>query len=275
MHLCKLVVWNFRSFFGSHEIQFSEPGDNAVTIIHGENGAGKTNLLNAIFWCLTGEFTPRLSNPAQLVNKEAISLGDQECHVKIIFAHEGSTYRVIRSVKSMRDHSLEVHLMRSADEIEVSNPKQFIEKIIPKGLSRWFFFDAEAIGELKLSGSEDFKKSLRTVFGFELVDTLLEDLSSCVLVKQRQLSSLSSDSKLKALQEKIDTLLKILPQQKERAEGMLKDLERLEQQLSDVDTKLRELPKSRPLQERRVRLESQRKLLMRRKLIPLHTIGFR
>ena len=31
---------------------------SAPSLIHGENGAGKTALLNAILWCATGQTTP-------------------------------------------------------------------------------------------------------------------------------------------------------------------------------------------------------------------------
>jgi hypothetical protein len=44
--------------------------------------------------------------------------------------------------------------------------------LLPPGLISWFFFDAEAIGSLELSGSPEFKRDLRKTLGFDLVDTL-------------------------------------------------------------------------------------------------------
>ena len=49
------------------------PGE--VHAVLGENGAGKTNLLNAIYWCVTGSFTPRFQDKRMLVNKEAYKEG--------------------------------------------------------------------------------------------------------------------------------------------------------------------------------------------------------
>ena len=79
-----------------------------VTVIHGENGAGKTNLLNALFWGLTGEFTPRLSNPNLLLNKAAYQEDrGAEGFVEILFDHEGAEYRVRRTILR-QDSRLEV-----------------------------------------------------------------------------------------------------------------------------------------------------------------------
>ena len=72
MFLLELKVCNFRGFYGTQRLRFAPAGSNGVTVIHGENGAGKTNLLNAIFWCLTGAFTPRLSNPELLVEQSGL-----------------------------------------------------------------------------------------------------------------------------------------------------------------------------------------------------------
>lgn len=259
MYLMKLTVCNFRGFFGRQSIDFSPPGEQAVTVIHGENGAGKTNLLNAIFWCLTGEFTPRLSNPEMLINKSALyGYNDRECYVEVIFNHDGYTYEANRFVVSQNDHRFVVTRRDGDERKPVPNERQFIERIIPKALSRWFFFDAEAIGELELSGSESFRKSLRRILGFELVDLLLEDLQQALGKKQRSLTNLVNVKELNDIQKKIDDIEAILPSQKRKYKELDEQVQSIEGAVKSVEEKLRELPKSKPLQERRSRLEFDR-----------------
>ena len=55
MKLRSLSLGNFRQFYGEQEITFSDDEKQNVTIVHGENGSGKTALLNAFKWCLYGE----------------------------------------------------------------------------------------------------------------------------------------------------------------------------------------------------------------------------
>ena len=55
MKLEQLVVDNFRQFKGRQEIVFSDHRDRNVTVVHAENGFGKTTLLKALLWALYGQ----------------------------------------------------------------------------------------------------------------------------------------------------------------------------------------------------------------------------
>ncbi len=48
MLLLKLEINNFRQFFGRQTINFSTDPVKNITLIHAENGVGKTAFLNAI-----------------------------------------------------------------------------------------------------------------------------------------------------------------------------------------------------------------------------------
>src|SRR5574337_696242 len=218
MFLQRLRICNFRGFYGEQVVEFAPVSDRGVTIMDGENGAGKTNLLNAVFWCLTGSFTPRLSNPEMLVNKAARDeYRESECFVEITFSHEERQYLVRRTVTGRGESHLELYTLDDGSPTAVSRPQLFIERIIPKGLSRWFFFDAEAIGELELSGSDQFRRELRRVLGFELVDSLVEDLERCLSKKQRNLVSTVNSKELDEIQSSIEKIEHVLPGQRAKA----------------------------------------------------------
>ena len=51
--ISSLEIENFRQYRNAH-IKFSRDPQKAFTIIRGSNGAGKTNIMNAITWCLYG-----------------------------------------------------------------------------------------------------------------------------------------------------------------------------------------------------------------------------
>ena len=50
-----ITIENFRQYKGPVTVDFSLDKSKNFTIIRGTNGAGKTNLLNALTWCLYGE----------------------------------------------------------------------------------------------------------------------------------------------------------------------------------------------------------------------------
>ena len=64
MRIKSLELLNFRQFYGEQKINFSQDNNANVTIIHGENGSGKTALLNAFKWAFYGttDFETKGSN---------------------------------------------------------------------------------------------------------------------------------------------------------------------------------------------------------------------
>ena len=101
MRLLSIELSDFRSFYGTQRIILSNSDQKRVTIFHGENGAGKTNLLNAVHWCMTGIFTRSFQESKSLVNRVALQESRRSCYVEIIFCDEavngGREYRVRRT----------------------------------------------------------------------------------------------------------------------------------------------------------------------------------
>ena len=184
---------------------------------------------------------------------------DAECYVELRFVHEGRDFQCIRTVTGRNESRLGLYQLKDDIPLAIQKPQQFIERIIPKGLSRWFFFDAEAIGELELSGSEEFRRSLRRILGFELVDVLVDDLQLCLSKKQRNLTNVANSKLLTEIQGKIEGVEHVLPAQKEKLSTFDAKLHELDAKIEHIEAQLRGLPKSKPLQERRTRLEAQRK----------------
>ena len=60
-----ITVENFLPFQGKQRIEFSTDKDHNVTLIMGNNGAGKTSLAQAFEWCLYGK-APKETN--QVIN---------------------------------------------------------------------------------------------------------------------------------------------------------------------------------------------------------------
>ena len=61
----KIILKNYRQFKDA-EISFDKNSNNDLHIVIGRNGTGKTNILNAINWCLYGD-EPHLSKDSQLL----------------------------------------------------------------------------------------------------------------------------------------------------------------------------------------------------------------
>lgn len=262
MLLKRLDIENFRLFYGPHTIDFATEKGKSVTVFHGENGAGKTTLLNAIHWCLTNKFTPGVKKPEVIINDDAALENCSECFVELWFEHDGINYRLKRGFES----GISILKLLKIEEdgnikivAENSNVDRFIQKIIPKELVKWFFFDGEAIAAFSLSGSKAFKSDLRETLGFLYVDKLKSDLAACLSKKQRQVSIGTNDKEIKKLQDTVDKIEFVQPTLIENKSQIDLEINQLEILQAENDRKLSNLPQVSDLNKRRTGLEKIKK----------------
>ncbi len=101
MRFDTLTLNNFRQYYRGEKEQkivFSKSKENNITVLHGENGAGKTALLNSFLWVFYGEVN--LPDPERIVNERAIAEAgvgeDIEIRVLLKFEHDKNKYTIWR-----------------------------------------------------------------------------------------------------------------------------------------------------------------------------------
>lgn len=182
MKLDRLVVENFRQYYGRHRIDFARDDQRCVTVIHGANGAGKTSLFTAISWCLYGEGA---SNIGELLSKEAASrarTGEPvEASVELSFLHDGERYHVRRALHGTKDADGKVEIaprenftmMRTlwdGQAEEVHNPVGKINSILPSNVRAYFLFDGEKIDNFaKPEAGHEIKDAVFLVLKLEVI----------------------------------------------------------------------------------------------------------
>ncbi|MBC7473998.1 MAG: AAA family ATPase, partial [Candidatus Sericytochromatia bacterium] len=101
------ITLNLKNFMSYRELQldFSEIH---VACLSGENGSGKSSILDAITWCLWEE--ARSSS-----NEDLIRLGESDMSAELIFKIEDQLYRIMRSTrkkgKKKSESSLEFQVL--------------------------------------------------------------------------------------------------------------------------------------------------------------------
>jgi DNA sulfur modification protein DndD len=159
MRFSRIRLQNWRCFLGEVAIQFANQDSENVTILVGQNGAGKTAFLNAFTWGLFCETTAGFRRPQDLFNHAALAAiepgGSARMEVAIEFEHDGSHFEVKRyQIADRTDLSAEPKIGETklsatrrkggaTEKIE----QEDIEKILPHGLHSFFFFPAESIGK--------------------------------------------------------------------------------------------------------------------------------
>ena len=187
----RLQIKNFRPFYGDQEITFAPPGQYNVTLIHAENGIGKTSLLNALTWVLFGEFSDDVEQQADIVNHRAAQeKGDKaEATVTLHFRDGDRSYLIRRSVtladQGKRSSSSNSGIYLRIDHLnEISEPKNIdecIQGLMPKEMWNYFFFNGERIDHLAMESShKKVSEAIKVILGLRLLEQTRNDLKGQV-----------------------------------------------------------------------------------------------
>lgn len=173
---------NFRQF-QNESITFADGSDGKnVTIILGENGSGKTTFAQAFFWCMYGETS--FSDKRLLNSKVASKMipGSKETvRVELCLKHGLLNYVLTREQVYVRDYT-KLTPQNSVFAIATRQPdgtlayekktacEDVVKNILPKELSRYFFFDGERIEKMSkdIAGnkkSDDFAQAVNGLLG--------------------------------------------------------------------------------------------------------------
>lgn len=169
MRFESIKIHNYRQY-RDLTFYFSLNGANDIHLVIATNGTGKTNLLNAINWCLYGD-EPHASGAAvegeekadklPLANIQALSESrnnkDAVCMVSVVIeaTDAGSKYTFTRTANI----SVETELQAGKDKFEIGitaadgitkfcdgeAATEIISEKMPRKIREYFFFDGEQL----------------------------------------------------------------------------------------------------------------------------------
>lgn len=194
MLLRTLKLKDFRQFKGEQTISFATDPVKNVTVIMGENGSGKTTLAQAFTWCLYGatDFEDKsvfCKVTAQLMLPNA----EDTVRAELCLEHNGIEYTIIREQRYSKDGTGK--LKRPTNTIfkiaykNRDGQREYVKdletdirmkEILPKELSKYFFFDGERIGnmskEIRKGKSQEFAQAVRGLLGLSAFTAALDHL---------------------------------------------------------------------------------------------------
>ncbi len=223
MLFLEFEIQDFGIYAGSTLFELAgRPKAGAVpptVLIGGKNGAGKTTFLEALRLCLygrlsfpggtsDGEFDEYLRSRIHRSKSGSVPVYGAKLALTFQHAERGVRvqYRLVRrwraddggagKVTEEFDVYRDGQLMKDLDSHHWND---FIEDLIPVGVSRLFFFDGEQIQSLAddETADADLAKSLKTMLGLDLVERVRADLNH---LQVRELKKGSADQDVRALE---------------------------------------------------------------------------
>ncbi|MFK0198972.1 AAA family ATPase [Streptomyces lavendulae] len=261
MRLQSITLTNFRQFHGVQEFDLSSNSIKPVSLLFGANGAGKTTFLNAFTWALYGTMSEDVEHQDRMVSDgvwRALASGASvEVAVDVRFDHEGQNFHVRRRASLYKESdqqsapSPEVQLWATkADGSSemVGAPQETIYTILPKGVSRFFFFNGERIEKLVKKGAyAEVQQDIKVLLDLEQVERALVHLPKVDRRLTQDLKKYGGD-KASEIQSAIDELSERETTAKEDLKVLQGDLATLAEERESVLELLRQHRDAAPIQ---------------------------
>ena len=216
MLIKSIDIENFRIFAGKQHIEFSTDANSNVTLIMGDNGAGKTTFAQAFSWCLYGTTTFKKQDELLSITvRNKLDIGkESRVKVSLTLVHNGREYSILRyqdyrkeTTGTIRAMSPVLSISYKADDgqaepiTDEKEKRDIINEIIPASISSYFFFDGERVEkmgkEIQDGKSKEFKNAVESLLGLSAISSAIKHLnvgSTCVLKSYSKDFNASSDT---------------------------------------------------------------------------------
>ncbi|MDJ0553922.1 MAG: DNA sulfur modification protein DndD [Microcoleaceae cyanobacterium MO_207.B10] len=248
MIFLELVLQNFGPYSGKQTINLRPTLTNQphpIILFGGMNGGGKTTLLDAIRLALYG-------HRAQCSTRGNLSYSDflsqcvnrntpptEKTRIELAFQHiqddQFVEYRIVRTwEKNPKDGKDNLGILDGEwpDSYLANTWDEYIENLLPLGISNLFLFDGEQVKELaELEIPPPLVvDAIQSLLGLELAERLAADLDILVTRKKKQLNKTAELTNLEELEQK-------LYQQKADLEAATANLGELQKKLKKAQQK--------------------------------------
>ena len=259
MILHKLTLKDVGLFRGIQTVHLTPDCGKPLILIGGMNGTGKTTLLEAVRLCLYGrralgsrisqkEYNEFLSkmihrnpNLAPAPQQAAVSLEFEyaRSNEKILFRVERS-WRRYGSIGNIKETLTIYENDELNTEFDARHWQDYLDELIPIGVSQFFFFDGEDIQKLTDDSSHDLSiaESIKALLGLNLVERLQSDLH----IYTNRLLKISSPEPVKkeieTIESEVTTLKTLLTDAETHAESLRTQIKDIEAQITQQESRI-------------------------------------
>ena len=251
MLLKELTLTNVGPYRDTQTLKFSTAEEKPITLIGGQNGMGKTTLINALALVLYGSQSKRLiqfGNYKQYL-RNLIHNGKDHAAVTLKFSRQEQghqiEYTIVRSWSDLGNELFQCYMNGERDHslTENSNWLKTVSGFIPLSIAGLAIFDGEKIEALADTdrANEILKTTIEGLLGLDLLTQLQQDLkelerqviySSVTDVERERIDQAQSELKrtensVSTLTETLDTISVQIEKKQQELETINDEFERI------------------------------------------------
>ena len=275
LRINKLRLVNFGPYYGEHELIF--PEGKGIILIWGDNGYGKTTIMNAFRYVLWNKLINRKRqniNAFKYINLDSRNDGSiDKMLVEVSINYNGVNYLISRGLKYIggsKDNPFSYEtiggVLREHNALSKEEGENLLNSILPERISRFYLFDGELLAEYedlldKTDDTDNIKRSIEDILGIPILENAKENLET---IKDKFTSEASNLAKkqdrTKAISEELEKNTILLEEHKNNRKKLNTQLEDISDTIKDLSDKMKETESLRSLMDQRDSLiEDQKK----------------
>lgn len=235
MRIESIEIRNFRQY---REVKFDfkrKANKKDIHIVVGETGEGKTNILNAITWCLYQE-EMHLGNKSAAIDRinsqyvqELRKLGKKKGELQVIVEisseEEKASWKIMRTeeysindtdVMNIGNEPIITEISRKGSKV-IENPDDInaiIQRYVPKEINEYIFFDGEHLDDyFKEEKKQNIENGIKDLTQASIVKKAIDSLDKYLKTEINPLLKNSGDNAVSEAQEIVDEKSTLLEQQ--------------------------------------------------------------
>jgi DNA sulfur modification protein DndD len=179
----RIELENFGIFYGSQRLDLG-PG---LYVLHGENGRGKTTLINAVKWAFFGSFDNRQGQavgPDLILNRDAGREGEQRFSVTLNLEDDDGAGILVRRTGDVNGGSdAGLYVERNGKPLNQAAAAHLLRDLLEEKVVRFFLFDGEQLREYEEllfesdKSAQEVKRSIEQILGLPVLENAIADLS--------------------------------------------------------------------------------------------------
>ena len=269
MKLKKIIFENFRQFYKIQEIDLNVSDNKNIIVIHGENGSGKTTILEAFSWCLYGEIN--LIHKDDILNEKVFfNLENNKVatvRVSVFFEDCQNEYVVsrCRTIKNFGEKQYPINkdefTVMQNNSILKAGQRDTVDKIMSKDLKKYFFFDGERIDKLaKPENAKDIEEGIKNIMGINIYENAMRHLKEVRKELNNDLKKISSTDKVSPYEEQ-SKIQDMLDETRKRLKNHIKSKDLKKEELKEVREAIKAVKELEKDEKYKEKIESEREKL--------------
>ena len=198
MRIERVAITNFRQY-KNVVFDFGKTGKYDLHIILGNNGIGKTNLLNAISWCLYGKESHlgNEKNAKKRINsavlEEAIEAGNSKCCTTVavtigvdnrrITFERSQEFKAAKEPFEFKPSFVATIIAKSGNDVITDSERidSLVKQYLPEDIKEYFFFDGEQLDKYFISNQgEKIHQAIFNISQVNLLDSMSDRLGKVI-----------------------------------------------------------------------------------------------